>query len=115
MRRKRDPFAETDIFLILIEPKRGEHYAPDTEWPVLTSRHRTMLAALGETDKCRVLHCPAIGTREDISEDIARDALKEFRRERRVFKHDLSDVPEFITYYLTNDEICALSFVETAA
>ena len=97
------PFLKTDLFLILAEPDRGEFYAPETEWPALTSK-RLVLDRLKQCeDAAYVIFRPALGAPTDLSEEFAQAWLHELSRHG--YDPMMDGVPRFISRHAVNIDI----------
>ncbi len=97
------PFLKADLFLILAEPSRGEFYAPETEWPALTSKRLALSRLKQCEDAAYVIFRPAFGIPVDVSEEFARAWLHELVSEGC---DPLADgVPRFISRHAVNIDI----------
>src|SRR3954470_6982782 len=97
------PFLEKDVFLIFAEPRRGEYYVPETEWPGLTSK-RLALCRLKECDEAAyVILRPAQGPASDVSEEFAHLWLHELVAEG--CDPAVDGVPRFISRHAVNIDI----------
>jgi hypothetical protein len=101
-------FLDGDLFLILAEPSRGEFYAPETEWPALTSKPLALSRLKECEDAAYVIFRPAAGRPKDVSEEFARAWLHELVAEgcdplvdglpRFISRHAVNiDVEEYLT------------------
>jgi len=97
------PFLEADLFLILAEPGRGEFYAPETEWPALTSKPLAFLRLKQCDDAAYVIFRPACGSPRDVSEEFARAWLHELVAEG--CDPELDRLPRFISRHAVNIDI----------
>jgi hypothetical protein len=97
------PFLESDLFLILAEPSRGEFYAPETEWPALTSKALALSRLKQCYDAAYVIFRPTCGPPRDVSEEFARAWLHELVAEG--CDPELDRLPRFISRHAVNIDI----------
>src|SRR5258706_2696179 len=77
-----DAYLATDLYQILITPRSGESYQPETPWPVMCSKQQTLDHLMHQAFadcSARVIFRPARGTPEDVSEDFARLYVRSMR------------------------------------
>lgn len=104
-----DAFLTSDLFQILITPRTGESYTPETPWPVMCSRRQTLDHLMDQVFadcSARVIFRSASAPAEDVSEEFA-------RLYARHMIEGGSDVDailgiKFISRHLTNDEVDGL-------
>jgi hypothetical protein len=97
------PFLEADLFLIFAEPSSGELYAPETEWPALTSKQLAFERLKQCDDAAYVIFRPARGTPRDVSEEFARIWLHELVAEG--WDPELESTPRFVSRHAVNIDI----------
>jgi hypothetical protein len=97
------PFLQADLFLIIAEPKRGEFYIPESEWPALTSKRLALCRLKQCEDAAYVIFRPALGAASDVSEEFALAWLHELVAEGRDPAFD--GLPRFISRHAVNVEI----------
>src|SRR4030081_2252407 len=70
-----DAYLVTDLYQILITPRSGESYQPETPWPVMCSKQQTrdhFMDQVFADCSARVIFRPVQGKPQDVSEDFAR-------------------------------------------
>ena len=101
-----DPYLAADLYQILITPRSGESYQPETPWPVMCSKRQTldhlMDQVFADCSAC-VIFRPAQGTPEDVSEDFARLYVRSMY-EGGADVHAILGI-KFVGRHLTNDEV----------
>jgi hypothetical protein len=96
-------FLEADLFLIFAEPSRGEFYAPETEWPALTSKRLVFERLKQCDDAAYVILRPASGMPRDVSEEFAGAWLHELVAEG--WDPALDRMPQFISRHAVNIDV----------
>jgi len=96
-------FLEADLFVIFAEPSRGEFYAPETEWPALTSKRLAFERLRQCDDAAYVIFRPASGAPRDVSEQFAGIWLHELVAEG--WDPALDRMPRFISRHAVNIDV----------
>jgi hypothetical protein len=97
----RDNLMSADFYIIICEDHIGADYIAETELHELTSRSKAV-ERVKQNDWARVVIRCTPHSRADISEDIARDWLKELVADGWTAEDAL---PRFIGRHLSNDDI----------
>ena len=96
-------FLTADLYLIVAEPERGEFYAPETDWPALSSQSLA-LDRLKQCDDAAYVICrPADGPARDVSEEFARTWLHELVTEG--CDPEIDPLPRFVSRHAINVDI----------
>jgi len=101
-----DAYLAADLYQILITPRSGESYQPETPWPVMCSKRQTLDHLMDQVFadcSARVIFRPAQGTPEDVSEDFARLYVRSMY-EGGADVHAILGI-KFVGRHLTNDEV----------
>jgi len=101
-----DAHLAEDFYQILIMPRSGESYQPETSWPVMCSKRQTLDHLMDQVFadcSARVIFRPARGTPEDVSEDFARLYVRSMH-EGGADVHAILGI-KFVGRHLTNDEV----------
>jgi hypothetical protein len=101
-----DTYLAADLYQILITPRSGESYQPETPWPVMCSRRQTLDHLMDQVFadcSARVIFRPAQGAPQDVSEDFARHYVRSMREGGADVEAILRI--KFVGRHLTNDEV----------
>lgn len=101
-----DAYLAADLYQILITPRSGESYQPETPWPVMISKQQTLdhlMDQLFADCSARVIFRPAHGKPQDVSEDFARLYVRSMREGGADVQAILGI--KFVGRHLTNDEV----------
>ena len=101
-----DAYLATDLYQILITPRSGESYQPETPWPVMCSKQQTLDHLMDQVFadcSARVIFRPVQGKPEDVSEDFARLYVRAMY-EGGADAQAILDI-KFVGKHLTNDEV----------
>jgi len=101
-----DAYLAADLYQILITPRSGESYQPETSWPVMCSKRQTLdhlMDQLFADCSARVIFRPAQGRPEDVSEDFARLYVRSMY-EGGADAQAILQI-KFVGRHLTNDQV----------
>ncbi len=101
-----DAYLAANLYQILITPRSGESYQPETLWPVMCSKRQTLDHLMDQVFadcSARVIFRPAQGTPEDVSEDFARLYVRSMHEGGADVQAILGI--KFVGRHLTNDEV----------
>jgi len=101
-----DAYLATDLYQILITPRSGESYQPETPWPVMCSKKQTLdhlMDQIFADCSARVIFRPVQGKPEDVSEDFARLYVRAMHESGSDAEAILGI--KFVGKHLTNDEV----------
>jgi hypothetical protein len=99
-------YLAADLYQILITPRSGESYQPETPWPVMCSKRQTLDHLMDQVFadcSARVIFRPAQGAPEDVSEDFARLYVRSMHEGGGDVQSILGI--KFVGSHLTNDEV----------